>query len=176
MQSSRFVTGRPDAFEGERSSPNWCAQAPKYGILVADDDQEIRDVLNDGLRQEGFNVWLAADGQDAIDTYCWNAGTIHVAMLDVRMPVLDGPETFALLKQFNPQVTCCFMSGNLGAYSSAGLRAMGAATIFWKPFRLVEVAQTLRKLALRSTVQRTECMLDARGGVQSFAQEVRDKK
>jgi len=176
MKATRRAMVQTQAMAGNPASPCSLPHAANYGVLVADDDAEIRDVLNDGLRREGFSVWLAADGQDAVNTYCWNAGTIHVALLDVRMPVLDGPETFAVLKRFNPAVTCCFMSGHLGSYSSAGLRQMGAATIFWKPFRLMEVAEVLKKLAHQSTQQRTECMLDARGCLQSLAQEVSAKK
>lgn len=40
-----------------------------HGVLIADDEADVRDVLHDKLRREGFSVWLAADGQEALDLY-----------------------------------------------------------------------------------------------------------
>ena len=119
----------------------------KYGLLVADDEGEVRDVLNDGLQREGFSVWLAADGQEALDLYRNHCETIDVVLLDVRMPGLDGPQTLAALQEITPQVRCCFMSGYLGSYSEENLRDLGAARVFAKPFRLAEVAHVLGELA-----------------------------
>lgn len=118
-----------------------------YGILVADDEEDVRDVLHDKLRQEGFSVWLAADGQKAVALYRNYCETIDVALLDVCMPGLDGPQTLAALQELTPQIRCCFMSGYLGSYTEAGLRNLGAAKVFAKPFRLAEVAHALGELA-----------------------------
>jgi DNA-binding NtrC family response regulator len=119
----------------------------KYGLLVADDEGEVRDVLNDGLQREGFSVWLAADGQEALDLYRNHCETIDVVLLDVCMPGLDGPQTLTALQDITPQIRCCFMSGSLGRYTAEHLRDMGAATFFAKPFRLAEVAHVLGNLA-----------------------------
>lgn len=107
----------------------------------------MREVLHDKLRQEGFSVWLAADGQEALDLYRNHCDTIDVVLLDVRMPGLDGPQTLAALQEITPQVRCCFMSGYLGSYTEESLRDLGAAEFFAKPFRLAEVAHVLGELA-----------------------------
>jgi len=119
----------------------------KCGVLVADDEPDIRNVLELGLQQEGFSVWLAADGQEALDLYRGHCETIDVVLLDVRMPRLDGPRTLAALQELTPQIPCCFMSGFLGEYTEAELRTQGARAVLEKPFRLPEVAQVLRRLA-----------------------------
>lgn len=124
-----------------------CRVSRKHGLLVADDEGEVRDVLNDGLRREGFSVWLAADGQEALEQYRNHCETIDVVLLDVRMPGLDGPQTLAALQEMTPQICCCFMSGYLGSYTEENLRNLGAATVFAKPFRLAEVAHVLGELA-----------------------------
>ena len=118
-----------------------------YGILVADDEEDVRDVLNDTLRQEGFSIWLAADGQRAVDLYRDYREAIDVVRLDVRMPGRDGPQMLAALQEITPQVRCCFMSGYLGSYTEEKLRDLGAATVFSKPFRLAEVTHVLGSLA-----------------------------
>jgi CheY-like chemotaxis protein len=116
------------------------------GILVVDDDAAVRSLLDFGLRQYGFAVWLAADGQEALQVYQQNRSAIDLVLLDVRMPVLDGPKTLAALSQLNPQIRCCFMTGQAGSYSQDELLKLGAAHVFHKPFQLSQVAQILRTL------------------------------
>ena len=123
-----------------------------HGVLIADDEADVRDVLHDRLRQEGFSVWLAADGQEALDLYRNHCATIDVVLLDVRMPGLNGPQTLAALRELTPQIRCCFMSGSFGSYTEERLRDLGAATVFAKPFRLDEVAHVLGNLARHGDV------------------------
>ncbi len=124
-----------------------CTARRQYGVLVADDEADVRDVLHNKLRQEGFSVWLAADGQEALDLYRDHHETIDVVLLDVRMPGLDGLQTLVALQKITPQVRCCFMTGYLGSHTPEKLCDLGAATVFAKPFRLAQVAHVLGELA-----------------------------
>jgi CheY-like chemotaxis protein len=117
--------------------------AKQYGILVVDDEEAVRNVLGSGLRQSGFAVWLAANGPEALDLYWRHREGIDLVLLDVRMHGLDGPRTLAALKELNPRIRCCFMSGDLGNNTEEKLYNLGAAAVLSKPFRLAEVAQTL---------------------------------
>lgn len=125
-----------------KSTP--CETARECGVLIADDEPAIRDALQDGLRREGFSVWLAADGDEALSLYHRHGAAINVALLDVLMPFLDGPATMIELHRLSPQLPCCFMSGQFGHYTAEGLRRSGARAVIKKPFRLREVAQLLR--------------------------------
>jgi DNA-binding response OmpR family regulator len=118
-----------------------------YGLLIVDDEWHVRGMLEAGLRQEGFAVWTAATGQEALELYRIHGEVIDVVLLDVRMPDLDGPQTLAALRDHSPQVRCCFMSGDLGGYTMEGLRSAGAVDVLQKPFPLREVARRLRDLA-----------------------------
>jgi carbon storage regulator CsrA len=126
------------------------AVARKHGILVADDEPSIRGMLSVSLREQGFNVWLAADGQQALDLYERHSETIDVVLLDVRMPGRDGPRTLVALQEMNPEIRCCFMSGDLGSKAATVLQSLGAATVIRKPFHPGEVAQMLWELATRA--------------------------
>src|SRR5581483_10924218 len=101
-----------------------CPEHPvrTFGILVVDDEECVRTVLDLALRQQGFVVWLAADAQGALDLYRRHHDTIDVVLLDVRMPGSDGPQTLLALQRVNPQVRCGFMSVDLGDYTEEGLR------------------------------------------------------
>jgi CheY-like chemotaxis protein len=117
------------------------------GILVVDDEAPVRALLEAGLRQYGFTLWMAPDGYQALEIYRQHQDAIALVLLDVRMPGLDGPQTLARLRQIRPEVRCCFMSGHTGAYSEQGLLDLGAVHVFRKPFQLAELVQTLRWLA-----------------------------
>src|SRR5690349_11978266 len=82
------------------------ADGRRHGVLVVDDQEGVRGVLGAMLRQEGFAVWLAADGWEAIDLYRSRRAAIDLVLLDVRMPGLDGPATLAALRGLDPRVRC----------------------------------------------------------------------
>jgi DNA-binding NtrC family response regulator len=108
------------------------------------------------LQRQGFAVWLADGGRAGLELYQRHREHIAVVLLavvllDVRMPGLDGPQTLALLRQADPEVTCCFMSGHSGPYTAQDLLALGALHVFDKPFHMDELGQTLR-LAVRQRV------------------------
>ena len=97
-----------------------------------------------GLERNGFAVWLARDGREAIDLYRQHAEEIAVVLLDVRMPGLDGLQTLEVLRQRNPEVLACFMSGDTGPCKPEELLQRGAAHVIAKPFQLDDLANILR--------------------------------
>ena len=131
---------------GQTSAPT----VRKYGILVVDNDGVMRVWLEDGLHGQGLDVWLASDGQEALELFWRYRDSIDLALLEVCMPGLDGPQTAIALRQFEPQLRVCFMSGDLGGYTDQELRDLGALAVIPKPFRLAEIAPMLWELATRA--------------------------
>ena len=153
-----FPPGTPRG-EAERAAlaevGRLCAQAMERArlagrpaVLVVDDEEAVRKVLEIALRLSGLEVRLAASGEEAVEL-CRRDGGVGVALLDVQLPGLDGPQTLAALRGLDPDLVCCFMSGDTGRYSAAGLLAMGAAHFFAKPFVLAEVVRVLQEVAAR---------------------------
>jgi DNA-binding NtrC family response regulator len=116
------------------------------GILIVDDTDVIRALLDVGLRAAGFVVWLANGGLAGVDSYLEHAAGIDVVLLDVRMPGCDGPQTLARIHSLNPDVLCCFMTGDIGIYTEEHLIDLGAVAVFRKPFRLGEMVAELRRM------------------------------
>ncbi len=116
------------------------------GILIVDDDQAVLSLLQKGLSMNGFTVWQANNGKDAIETYKTNQKLIAAVLLDVRMPDLDGPAAICALRTIDPDVRCCLMSGDIGKYTAEELFASGAVHIFSKPFALSEVVRVLGQM------------------------------
>jgi DNA-binding response OmpR family regulator len=115
-------------------------------ILVADDDDCVRCLLERGLEQAGFEVRVAKNGREAVDLYRQFASEIEIVLLDVRMPEVDGPQALAALRKEYPAVRCCFISGHSGCYTPDELLSMGAQDYFRKPFSLQALAARLSEL------------------------------
>lgn len=138
----------PESLQGERSpdSPDVDQRRPT-GILVIEDERLLRKALEKGLRNQGFAVWVAADGGEGVDLYRRVGAQIDVVLSDVQMPVLDGPKTLDALREINPAVRCCFMTGNTRPTLLAHLLDKRPDGLFIKPFAVAEVVAVLREVA-----------------------------
>src|SRR5438105_3921164 len=85
-------------------------------VLVVDDELGVLTMLGFALRHHGFAVRQA--GEEVVQLYQRHRGTVDVVLLDEQMPGMDGPQTFAALRNLNPEVRVVFMSGNTGDYSA----------------------------------------------------------
>jgi CheY-like chemotaxis protein len=139
-----------------RNSPVECETAPRKlihnklnprQVLVVDDDPHIRKMLKLGLEGNGFEVTLAASGRDAIELFRAAGGSPSVALLDVRMPDLDGPHTLDSLLEVNPHLQACFMSADIGDYERAELIRRGAQHVLDKPFTIRNLLIALEMIA-----------------------------
>jgi CheY-like chemotaxis protein len=130
-----------------KSASTSATSTSSSGILIADDESAILDFLRRGLSLYGFTVWTAKNGKEAVETYKAHREDIAAVLLDVLMPDQDGPSTLGVLRTIDPDVRCCFMSGDLGRYTQDELRTAGATHLLFKPFPLSEVAQVLQVMA-----------------------------
>jgi CheY-like chemotaxis protein len=133
--------------EGTGGCPATAAPwARPRGVLIVDDDEDVRRVLAAGLWYHGFAVWVAADGGEAVAVYRSFRPSIDVVLLDVLMPGCDGPETLAALREYDPDVRACFMTAYAGRYSEQELLAFGTLAVLRKPFGLDDLAGQLTAL------------------------------
>ena len=78
-------------------------------ILVVEDDDAVCRMLGLALRGFGFSVQLASSGMQAVDIF--RREPIDVVLMDVQMPDMDGPETFAALKAIDANVVTNCLPG-----------------------------------------------------------------
>ena len=119
----------------------------RRGILVVDDEAALRDILQAHLQHQGFQVWTAANGDEALDHCCNHSDEIAVILLDVQMPGLDGPETFDGIRELDVDIPVCFMTGDPGDYEPSDLLRRGVRYLFGKPFRMADVVRVVCDLA-----------------------------
>ena len=70
-------------------------------ILVVDDEQAVRDVLDRMLTKSGYSVLTAIDGDDGLRLSAEHEATISAIVLDVTMPRMNGTEFVQILSQIN---------------------------------------------------------------------------
>jgi PAS domain S-box-containing protein len=89
-------------------------EAPMGGtetILVAEDDEALREANRVMLDYFGYSVIEAVDGADAVSKYMMNKDRIKLVIMDGIMPKMNGKEAFRAIKAMNPRARCIFMSG-----------------------------------------------------------------
>ena len=72
---------------------------PKHTILLVEDEVEPAEMLANFLEMEEFKVLLAHDGKQALDLINTRAGDIHLAILDIMVPHIDGKEICSIIRQ-----------------------------------------------------------------------------
>ena len=68
-------------------------------ILVVDDESRIRKLVKDFLNKEGYKIYEAGDGEEALKVYEENRKKIGLILLDVMMPKLDGWSVLRQIRQ-----------------------------------------------------------------------------
>jgi len=113
-------------------------------ILVVDDEETIRKMVSLTLTQQGYRVLTANDGQAAIDVVRDHSGSIDLVLLDMGMPIMDGPTALPLLKKVCPEIKVILFSGyELDATMEALLDA-GASSYLQKPVRIKKIKEEIR--------------------------------
>ena len=112
-------------------------------VLVADDEPAVRRLLQHILEARGFEAVLAASGREAIERADRD---LACALVDLRMPELDGLGVLTQLQRRQPQLPVVIMSAVAEPPDVAEARAKGAAEFLAKPFdveRLIAVVTAL---------------------------------
>lgn len=135
----------------QESTPNG---ADRPGILVVDDEAAVCKMLRTHLERQGFRVWTALDGEEALDVCCDHGEEIAVVLLDVVMPGLDGLHTLDGIRAFSPETPVCFMTA--GESNPDDLLARGARHVFRKPFRLKDLTRIVQRLVHRKSELQAE--------------------
>ncbi|MCX5771945.1 MAG: ATP-binding protein [Candidatus Hydrogenedentes bacterium] len=115
-------------------------------ILVAEDEDTVRRLATRILERAGYNVIAACDGRQAIDMAAEHEGRIHLALLDVVMPVLGGRAAYEQLKQLYPRMKFLFFSGyNVDTVNATFVLDQGLDLV-QKPFERIRLLQKIREL------------------------------
>ena len=129
----------------------------KVNILVVEDGQSQREILRDFLRDEGYPVSEAENGESALDQLRENY--FDLVLTDYKMPGMDGMVLLQAAKQLNPEIDVVVMTA-FGTIEAA-VRAMkaGASDYIAKPIDLDELQLLIERISGRRTIIRENKML-----------------
>ncbi|MCI7638775.1 MAG: response regulator transcription factor [Clostridiales bacterium] len=112
-----------------------------YNVLICDDQPDIVNALNIYLTPEGYNLFEAYTGQEALDVVRKN--DIHLILLDVMMPVMDGITATSKIREFSNAPIILLTAKSETEDKVLGLN-VGADDYITKPFVPVEVLARVR--------------------------------
>ena len=112
-------------------------------ILIADDDEHIRQALEQLLVLEDFTIAAAPDGRAALELARQSA--YDLVLLDVKMPGPNGLDVLPALRDLLPSVPIIMMSGLAGRNTVTDALRAGASDFILKPFNDDDVLAAVRR-------------------------------
>jgi CheY-like chemotaxis protein/two-component sensor histidine kinase len=137
----RAARREPKASETNPVSKTWRGSGT---ILVVDDEEFVRSFLSDAVKHLGLSVLTASNGVRAVEVFREHQDEIDGVILDLKMPLMDGEETFAELRRIRDDVLVILSSGFTEDASVAKFAGKGLAGFIQKPYTLAALERKLR--------------------------------
>lgn len=115
-------------------------------VMVIDDEASIRDIAKQTLETFGYKVITADDGSEAIALYVQQQVKVHVAIVDMKMPIMDGPATIRALRKLDPKVKIIAASGLTLGGQMAEASTVNAQAVLPKPFTAENLLKTIYRV------------------------------
>lgn len=121
-------------------------------ILVVDDEESQRTLLAGFLKKKGFAVTASSSGKEAIEI---NKTTgIDLAILDLKMPEIDGIETMASMKKIDPETDFIILTGYGTVETAVEAMKLGAHDYLGKPVNLDELELLIERIREKQQIHR----------------------
>jgi len=114
-------------------------------ILIAEDNDDLRDAAQEILESLGYRVISAKDGEEALRIFEQQAEAIDLAFLDVVLPKLNGTDAYIRMAARKPGLPVVFTTGYASEVSLVPLATREKATVLQKPYGSQYLAQKLRE-------------------------------
>jgi CheY-like chemotaxis protein len=118
--------------EATIESPAPLAAVQGETILIADDEDHVRDAARTVLEKHGYRTLLAADGTEALAVYAQHAAVIDAVLTDITMPFMDGIALIKALQRLRPGLPIIASTGQEERVRD--LKSLGFLSILKKPY------------------------------------------
>ncbi len=115
-------------------------------LLLADDEQMVREVMAEVLESFGYEVLLAEDGKEAIEVFQAHQDKIALALLDVVMPHLGGMQLAGRIRIIKPELPVIFLTGYDKEHVLNGDERIQNSEILTKPVNFDDLSHSIRQL------------------------------
>jgi two-component system, cell cycle sensor histidine kinase and response regulator CckA len=120
-------------------------------ILVAEDHEQLRELAYEALTADGYQVLAARNGKEALQFFQEKANEIRLVILDVVMPQLGGPASYAEMSKIKPGLPVVFTTGHSMELADLTQQIENGARFLQKPYMPRALGQ-----AVRDVLDRTE--------------------
>ena len=134
-----------DKFECELSKEMKFPLGGTETILLAEDDDTVRDLIVMVLRGQGYSVIEAVDGEDAVAKFIANRDRIQLLLFDLIMPKKNGKEAYDTIKNISAGIRVIFTSGYAPDIVHQRLLLEGDAPIIYKPISPTDLLHRVRE-------------------------------
>ncbi|MBU8871007.1 MAG: PAS domain-containing protein [Gemmatimonadales bacterium] len=143
-----FPTSELTGHTESASDPKFTDDAlPRKGlVLLADDEEMLRDLGRSMLQHLGFSVITAADGMLAVQEFEKHVNEISLVMLDLTMPNMNGEEAFQKITAIRPGIKVILCTGFTENETNRGFKDDGFAGYLHKPFTFNALHEEIRKV------------------------------
>lgn len=118
-------------------------------VLVAEDEGLLRDLICRALREAGYQLHVAKDGEEAMSLFQAHASTISIAVLDVTMPKLSGHQVAARIRAIRPSFPVVLCTG-YHATNFLGTANDEATRVVSKPMEWKALLEAMQQLLVRA--------------------------
>ncbi|MEP7339510.1 MAG: sigma-54 dependent transcriptional regulator [Acidobacteriota bacterium] len=131
----------------------------KTRLLIAEDDADLRDLLQDDLEDAGYETAVAVDGRAALAHLQHENEWIDLLITDVNMPGLGGGQLLQAARQQRPEMPVIVITAFGSVEQAVEMVKAGAFQYLTKPFETEELLRTLEKALEQSAPQRQQARL-----------------
>jgi CheY-like chemotaxis protein len=132
------------AGEGTKAQKEGAPGRGTETILLAEDDESVRNILKIWLAEFGYTVIEAVDGEDAVRKFTENMENIHLLLFDLIMPKMNGKDAYDAVRKIKPDVKIIFASGYAPDILQQKASLVYGASLIFKPFSPFELARKVR--------------------------------
>ncbi|HRW08252.1 MAG TPA: response regulator [Caldilineaceae bacterium] len=148
-----FTLLLPACLEDVAVKDEWSTLPPlssdtQQSVLIIDDETPVREAASDILSELGFHVTVAASGTEGVELYRDNHQQIDIVLLDMKMPGLNGTETYRQLQQIEPNLKVIFTSGYSDVDLDQQIHRVGAVTFLPKPYTAEVLTKQIHRMLL----------------------------
>ena len=118
-----------------------------HRVLVVDDDEKILSICQELLARRGYAVTICPDSTQVLPLL--RATAFEVALLDIRMPGLEGTDLLPLMKKMQPDLQVIMVSAYCDEAHSGYYRSLGASGMVQKPFSAEVLVETITQALTR---------------------------
>jgi len=129
----------------------------KASILIVDDHPEFRKCLSDILKTRGWSIDAVGTGREALSKA--TSGAYDVALVDLRLPDMEGRELFRPLQQLNPQTAIIVLTGFADLESAVEAVNVGAFGYLTKPPKANELLSRIEAALRKGAGSKREALL-----------------